>query len=110
MVEVPRAAPNDTSFAAFSPVALCPLPHVAGHVLRAIGRKPRLCILAYLRRALAPALPRVTPLLRKLLSPRIPAPVDAPRGLLPLLLRWQLFIGPFGRGRRAVPTHKDHRM
>src|ERR1035437_1945812 len=110
MVEVPRAAPNHTAFAAFSPVALCPLPHVAGHVFRAIGRKPRLCILAYLRRALAPALKRVAPLLRELLSPRITAPIHAARGLLPLLLAWQPFPGPFGIGRGAVPTHTDHRM
>src|ERR1039458_1483199 len=82
----PRAAPKHTVFVAFSPVALRPLPHVASHVLRAIGRKSHPCILACLRRTLVPALLRVTPLLGELLSPRIAAPINPPRALLPLLL------------------------
>src|ERR1035441_5591310 len=106
----PRAAPKHTVFVAFSPVALRPLPHIASHVLRAIGRKSHPCILACLRRTLAPALLRVTPLLRELFSPRITAPIHAARGLFPLLLAWQPFAGPFGIGRGAVPTHIDHRM
>src|ERR1039458_3830652 len=109
-IVVPRAAPKHTVLIFLRPPALRPLPHVAGHVLRAIGRKAHLRILACLRRALAPALRRVTPLLRELLSPGITPPIDAARGLLPLLLGWQPFAGPSGIGCGAVPTHIDHRM